>query len=250
MKRRLEQGRPVFGASCSLGSPIVAETLALAGFDYLYFDMQHGLVSFDTLFAMLQAVARSGATPLVRVQRNDSGLIGQVLDAGAEGVIVPMVNTREDAERAAAACRYVPEGNRSWGPFRVALTLGREPEILNREVMCLVMIETAEGVANANEIASTPGVDGVYIGPYDLSLSLGLPAAGGIQPGPQGDAIATIRGACDAAGIICGISGHPIAMTEAGFKLVTIGADASFIQSGAQQVLDLRAPAVEISQAR
>lgn len=243
LRQRLRDGETVVGASCALGSPMVAEILATAGLDYIYVDQQHGLTSFDTLVSILRAIGRTPTATLVRVLSNDAGLIGQALDAGADGVIVPMVNSREEAERAAAACRYAPQGVRSFGPMRAGLLHGRDPVAANERVLCLVMIETAGGVAAAHEIAAVPGIDGVYIGQADLALSLGLEPLVKIQPGIHEDAVGTIGAACDSAGIVRGINGDAAAMAAAGYRLITIGSDMAIVNSGVQQIKERSAQA-------
>ncbi|MBC7724238.1 MAG: hypothetical protein H7146_05750 [Burkholderiaceae bacterium] len=233
LKAKLGRGETAVGLSCALGSAQIAEEFALAGFDYVYIDQQHGMTSQDTLLGMLRAIARSSTTPLVRVAENNAALIGQALDAGAEGIIVPMVNTADDARRAVDACQYHPEGRRSWGPIRARYGLGADPEVVNREVLCLVMIETAEALANVDEIVSTPGVDGVYLGPADLGISLGFaPLAFEQTTEPaQFAAIERIRLACAGADRIMGISGDPGNLSAAGFRMITAGMDAMLIRS-------------------
>lgn len=243
LRRKLEAGGVAHGAAAVLGSPLAAELLAVAGFDYVYLDQQHGLVSLDTLVALLQATARTGCTPLVRVARNDEALIGRALDAGAAGVIVPLVETAAEAERAAAACRYAPRGSRSWGPLRAGDALGSSPEAVNAEVLCLVMVETARGVERVEEIASVPGVDGVYVGAADLALTLGLPPRAGLQEGVHAEAVARIVAACTERGIVAAISGDPAEMAAAGFRMVTLGSDAGFLAAGVRQAVE-RAAAV------
>ena len=161
----IDAGGPAIGLWASIPSPLTAEAVALAGPDYVVADQQHGALEPTTLMAMLQAVAGAGSAPLVRVARNEPFAIGQALDLGAQGVIVPMVESGEEAARAVAACRYAPEGIRSFGALRAGA--GERP-------LCLVMIETRAGLEQVAEIAATPGLDGIYIGPSDLALSLGL----------------------------------------------------------------------------
>ncbi|HVW44314.1 MAG TPA: aldolase/citrate lyase family protein [Amycolatopsis sp.] len=232
LRRLLSSGGTAVGLACHTGDPHTAETLALAGFDYLYLDQQHSAGGLASPVEMLRATARTGTTPLVRVAANDPVLIGRALDAGAEGVIVPMVESAEDARRAAAAAHYPPEGMRSWGPTRSAFGLGPDPATVNREVLCLVMIETAAGVAKAGEIAAVPGVHGVYVGPGDLAVSLGLPPAEGPRHERHRAAVRDICDACQAAGIAAGITGDPRAEVARGFRMVTAGSDIAFLSSG------------------
>lgn len=233
LKATLAGGGTALGLSCALGSAQVAEDFAMAGFDYIYIDQQHGLTSQDTLVGMLRAIARSMTTPLVRVLRNDAGLIGQALDAGAEGVIVPMVETAADAVIAASATRYAPIGTRSWGPLRATHGLGADPATVNGQVLCLVMIESATAVANLDEILAVPGIDGVYVGPADLSVSLGGAPVSMAEATDRAllDAVAAIQLACAAAGKIAAISGDPVALAAQGFTMITTGMDAAMMRA-------------------
>jgi 4-hydroxy-2-oxoheptanedioate aldolase len=230
--RQLVRERPAIGAWCILPSPIVAELMASAGFDFLIFDCQHGSITDSDVHPMLQAVARMPVTPVVRVVGNDPQVIGRALDAGAEGVIVPMVNSAEDARRAAAACRYHPEGTRSWARTRADLFLGSDPAVVNREVLCLVMIETEEAVANAAAIAATPGVDGIFVGPADLGLTLGVSPGAAADNAPLAAALADVVVACHDAGRIPGIAGGT-AYIEQGFRIVTTTSDIGLIRGAA-----------------
>jgi len=237
LRALLARGEPAFGGWCTIGSPFAAEILGHEGYDYICIDCQHGLIHADGMWPMLQAVRATGATPVVRVPCNVTAWPGKALDAGAEAVIVPMVNSREEAERAAAACRYAPEGERSFGPVRSGLLLGDHPPAVNREVMCLVMIETVRAVEAADEICSTPGVDGVYVGPADLAVSMsGSLAAMGSRE--HTDAIEEVRRACARYSIVAGIhtggGAAGRAYAEAGFQMCTLGTDASLLRAAAR----------------
>ena len=199
--------RPSFGAWCVIPGGFTAQILAHAGFDWLCIDMQHGLIGYTEMRAMVQAVRFTGVPVLVRVSANGDGEIMRALDLGADGVIVPLVNTAAEAEAAVGACRYPPAGIRSWGPS--GASIGRESfttEAANRDVVCLVMIETRQGVANADEIAAVAGLDGVYVGPNDLGLSLGLPPLL-IDHGPLlTEAIGGVAEVCQRHGVVAGIA--------------------------------------------
>jgi 4-hydroxy-2-oxoheptanedioate aldolase len=171
LRTMLAAGEPVLGCWCLLADPVVAESLARAGFGCVVVDLQHGLAGPESVGALTEAVELGGAVPLVRVGWNDPLSIGRALDFGAEGVIVPMVSTATEARRAAAASRYPPDGERSHGPVRRKFA---STAAANEDVLCLPMIETAEGLGNVAEIAATDGVDGLFVGPTDLALSLGL----------------------------------------------------------------------------
>jgi 4-hydroxy-2-oxoheptanedioate aldolase len=155
------EGATTLGSWTALNTPVVAESLALVGHDYVCLDQQHGIVNDDSLIASLIAVAAGGAAPLVRVAANETSLISKALDSGAEGVIIPLVNDGLDAERAVRSCRYPPRGDRSIGPIRTAGS-GRTRTFA--EGACIVMAESVSAVDNIDDICSVPGVDAVYVG--------------------------------------------------------------------------------------
>ena len=233
--------RPAFGLWGSIASPLTAELAAAAGFDYVCVDLQHGGADEDRMVSMFEALEARGAVPFARVAYNEPWMVNRVLDLGAAGAIVPLVNTAEEARRAVSGCRFPPHGVRSYGPLRAALTVGSaDPERLAAGALCFVMVETREGLENVEEIAHTRGLDGIYIGPSDLSLGLGR------EPGHGGDvlerAITRIREACAAAGIIAGMhcnGGGAEAKARAadGFRLVTVGVDASIFMAGVSREL-------------
>lgn len=168
--------RPILNCWLSVPSPLVAEVLARQGFDSVCLDMQHGMLDFSDCLGMLQSVGHTGATALVRVPGSDPAIMMKVLDAGAQGIIVPLVDSAAEAAAAVAACRYPPAGGRSFGPTRAALLSGPDYHLrANDEILVFAMIETLPGLENLEEIAATPGLDGIYIGPSDLSYALGLP---------------------------------------------------------------------------
>lgn len=238
------EGRPAFGLWSMLpGSSFGIELLCTARPDYVCVDGQHGLSDLAALIPMLGAVEAAGVTSLVRVPRNDPADIGKALDAGARGVIVPLVNDASEAARAARACRYPPEGERSYGPVRASVVLGtQEPAELGREVSCIVMVETREGLENVEEIASTPGVDGIYIGPADLALSLGLPPNFDVVEPAHAEAVGRIRDACKRHGIAAGIHTASAEVVKkharAGFGMITSGTDATLLAEAARARLD------------
>jgi len=242
LKDRWAQGDVAVGAWCMAGAPYIAEMFAMSGFHYVCLDQQHGLIGYDGLLSSLYAVARTDATPITRVVANDGGLIGKALDAGAEGVIVPMVNLPEEAERAVSACRYYPEGHRSFGSVRGGYTFGTDPAVVNRQVACIVMIETAMGVSHAVDICAVPGVDAVYIGPADLAISLGCSPGLGIQPGVHAEAIQSVLDAClghgVTAGIHCGSAEQGAQCSEMGFGMITVATDIALIRAAAAREFD------------
>ncbi len=234
-------GESSLGVWSNLPDIHLAETLARMGFDWICFDLQHGLMDYGDLTRLLPAICGQPLTPLVRVAANQPEQIGKVLDAGAQGVIVPMVNTAEDAQRAVAACRYPPAGTRSCGPLRDAMIEGFQYlATANEQVACIVMIETEEGLANVEAIAATPGVDAIFVGPMDLCYGLGL-APGDFTNDKFKAAIARILAATKAAGIATGMFGYTAQMANDvlnnGFDFASAGTDVSFFRSGAQQAL-------------
>jgi 4-hydroxy-2-oxoheptanedioate aldolase len=172
-----KQGKPAVQGWCSSGNPYIAEMMGHAGFDAVVIDWQHGVgVGQETISACLQAIGNTDAVPIVRLPRNSPEYISYVLDSGAMGVIVPMVNTYEEAEAAGRSCRYAPRGCRSIAGNRATLAepLDAYVKRANDEVICLVMIETRQALANVEAIAKAPEIDGLYIGPSDLSLDMEL----------------------------------------------------------------------------
>ena len=176
LRARLDEPEALLGGWCTLPTSFAAELVGRSGVDYAVVDMQHGLGSYSDLISMLQAISLAGAVPLVRIPFGDYGLAQRALDAGAMGLIVPMVNNVDLARAAVNACRYPPIGERSFGPIRAKLHLGTDPQWANEQVMCLVQIETREAMSQLDGILDVPGIDGVYVGPADLALSHGLPA--------------------------------------------------------------------------
>src|SRR5215218_9949694 len=238
LKQAWAEDRTAFGLWSVIPSSFSAEIFAKTGVDYVCVDQQHGVVGYDSMVPMFQAIRAEGAAPITRVLSNDPFLIMKALDAGAWGVIVPLVNSAEDAARAVSACRYPPQGIRSFGPVRAAGVIGsRDPEKLGGEVLCLVMVETREALERVDEIAATPGVDGIYIGPSDLALSLGLPPTLEVTEGEHVEAVRRIREACHEHGIAAGIhspSGDwARSHAEAGFDLVTVASDAPLLREAA-----------------
>jgi len=235
-------GEQTLGGWLSLANAHTAEMMASAGFDWVCVDLQHGLVDYDDLLSMLPAISTREVTPLVRVAGNLPYQIMKVLDAGAMGVIVPLVNTRAEAEAAVGACLYPPLGYRSFGPIRAALYGGQGYAAeCNGQVACIVMIETCQAVENVEAIVTTPNLGGVYIGPNDLALSLGLPARGDVDEPVHMQAVETVLQCCKRHGVPVGIHTSSLEWSrrrlEAGFNFVTIGSDAGYVMQGAMASL-------------
>jgi 4-hydroxy-2-oxoheptanedioate aldolase len=242
LKAAWAEGRTAFGLWMTVPGSIGAEIVAGAGVDYVCVDQQHGVIGYDSMVPMFQAIRAEGPAPITRVLSNDPFLIMKALDAGAWGVIVPLVNNAEEAARAVAACRYPPRGVRSYGPVRAAGVIGsRDPEELGGEVLCLVMVETREALDRVEEIAATPGLDGVYIGPSDLALSLRLPPTLDVTEDAHMEAVKGIREACRRSGVAAGIhspSGEWARRhAEAGFDVVTVATDAALLRAAASREL-------------
>ncbi len=245
--------RRTIGCWLSLANTHSAEIMGGLGFDWVCIDLQHGLLDYRDLTHMLPAISTGDATPMVRVPWNEPYEIMKVLDAGAYGVIVPTVNNQAEAERAVAACRYPPDGNRSFGPIRAAVYggYGYAAEA-NRQIACIAMIETAEGVDKVDEIAATPGLDGVYIGPSDLALALGLAPTGDNDHPLHAETVLRIRDAGRARGVATGIHTSSLKYTrrylDLGFNLVTLGSDVGFMTGAARA--GLAAARAGLAQAR
>lgn len=230
----LRTGARVVGASCTIPSSFSAEIVATSGADYIVIDLQHGLASFTDLVHMLQAIGNHSPTPLVRIPHRDLATAQRALDAGAMGIVVPMVETRDEALAAATSCRYAPEGTRSYGPVRARMHIGADPAVANDNVLCFVQVETLEGLEKVAEIASCPGIDGIYVGPADLGLVLNSAPRG--SRGSLDSALERIVQACGEAEITPAIhTGNAPAAAEAfgqGFKMVTVGTDAVALRNG------------------
>ncbi len=242
LKTAWAAGRPTLNGWLQIASPLAAEIMAEQGYDSLTVDLQHGVVDYADAVTMLQAIRARGAVPMARVPWLDPGAIMKMLDAGAYGIICPMISTRAEAERLVSYMRYPPHGTRSFGPARAALVSGGGYfEAANTELVCFAMIETAEAVANIDEIVATPGLDGIYIGPVDLTLGV---TGGRLAPGfdrqepEMVEVITRIVGAAKTAGIRAGIHcGTPEYAARAagwGFDFATVGSDIRFLTAGAE----------------
>lgn len=235
-------GGQTIGCWLSMANTWSAESLARLGFDWVCVDMQHGLIDYSDLTHMLPAISNGDTTPMVRVPWNEPYEIMKALDAGAYGVVVPMVNNREEALRAAEACRYPPRGNRSFGPVRAAMYGGQGYAAqANDQIACMVMIETEDGIANLDEILSTPGVDGAYIGPSDLALALGMAPRGDNDDPKHAATVQQILDACKRHGVAAGIHTSSLEYTqrylEQGFNMITLGSDGGWLMAGAAREL-------------
>ncbi|GLS88620.1 2,4-dihydroxyhept-2-ene-1,7-dioic acid aldolase [Cypionkella aquatica] len=221
---------------CAIPSPVTAEIMGRQGFDLMTVDLQHGLIDYQTALTMLQVLQGLAAPVMARVPWNEPGIIAKVLDAGFAGLICPMVNTVEDAQRLVQATRYAPMGSRSFGPTRANMVFGPGyAKSANTEVMVFAMIETREALGNLDAILSVAGIDGVYVGPSDLGLSLGYEPTLDPTAAEVLDAIATIANRTKAAGRLAGIhTGSPEMIRRAfvqGYDFASLLTDARLFTS-------------------
>jgi 4-hydroxy-2-oxoheptanedioate aldolase len=242
---RLRAPGRALGYWVALDSPVSTERIARLGYDYVTLDAQHGLLGYSGLLAGLMAIDAAGgdSVGMVRVEANDPTYIGKALDAGAGGVIVPLVDSAADAAAAVAAAHYPPAGRRSYGPTRAGLRVGPTPADTDATVVVLAMIETPGGLANIEEICATPGLDGVYVGPSDLRL-----AVGGAHPSDPAvsdvfeAALTTIRETAATAGIAAGIhtpDGDQAARRLAeGYTFATVSSDLAHLEQAARAHLE------------
>ncbi len=245
------RGEQTIGCWLSVANAYTTEAICRLGFDWVCIDLQHGMVDYTDLRAMLPAVSNTDVTPLIRVPWNEPYEIMKVLDAGAHGVIVPMINNRGEAEQAVSACRYPPDGKRSFGPIRAALAsrMGYAKHA-NDQIACLAMIETKEGIANLEEIVTTPGLNGIYVGPADLALALGLPPTGDQPQEEHLEVVKRILDACNAHGLAAGIHTSSLEYAQKylalGFHFVTLGSESGhMIKNAARELAAARGTAEE-----
>ena len=240
-KAKWRRGEVTFGAWLSIPSSYSAEIVAHQAFDWVCIDMQHGVIDYQVAVTMLQAIGTTDATPIVRAPWNDFSIIGKLLDAGAMGVIVPMVNSVDEARAAVSACRYAPIGARSYGPTRAQLYAGADYfDHANDEVACIPMIETKQALAQLDDILAVPGIDAVYVGPADMSITLGLPPR--MDNGGEFEAarIAIAEG-CARHGVTAGTHGNASLAARhvaAGYRMITVYHDV--VALAASAAADLR----------
>ena len=234
--QKWRDGEKSLGAWSNLPDIHLSELLARSGFDWICYDLQHGLMDYSDLTRVLPAITGQPVTPIVRVAANQSDQIGKALDAGAQGIIVPMVNSVHEARAAVDACRYPPQGSRSCGPMRPLLLSGMDYlATANNDIACLAMIETAEGLAAVDHIAAVPGLDGLFVGPVDLCFGLGI-TPGDFGNGKFTAALDAILAACAKHGKFAGMFGYAPELAsqalEQGFVFASLGTDISFMREG------------------
>lgn len=242
-KAQLKAGGRILNGWCSIPSPYIAEALAHVGFDTVTIDLQHGAIDYAAAFSMLQAISTSTATPLARVPWNEPGILMKLLDSGAYGIICPMINTARDAEAFVGACRYAPQGFRSFGPNRVREYAGADyVNHANGEILLLAQIETEEAASNLDAILAVPGLDGIYVGPGDLSLSMGVQPSMAPKDPRVLALMATIRARAAARGLITAVhtDGASTALERyrEGFQFCSMPTDMRLLLNAAKAQLD------------
>ncbi len=243
IKQMMQQGKPVINGWLQIPSTVSTEVMSQQNWDSLTIDLQHGLIDYSNALTMLQTISSTEITPLARVNWNEPGQIMKILDAGSYGVICPMVNNKKEAEKFVQACMYPPDGYRSFGPIRGLIYGGSDyPKHSNDELLKLAMIETKESLENLDEIMSVSGLDGIYIGPSDLSLALGEEP--GFDKNKNTKAYSEICRILEHAkknnifaAIHNGTAEYALNMIELGFNLVTVGSDHISISAQSKSIL-------------
>ncbi len=242
-KQKMLAGKPAFGYALGLGSPLAAEALAQTGIDWILLDNQHGSFGPDSTIMALMAMAHGSATPIVRVARNDYTMIGRLLDEGAMGIIVPMVHTPELAKQAADACRLPPRGTRSFGWGRAGRYGNDYAQWIDDEVFVAIQLESIDAIDNAEAILAVEGVDGVWAGPGDLALSLGIKPWEAADNDKHARALERVVEACrntgKIPGLACGSVEEAKLRAEQGFQFLTAGSDIGFMLAGADAGLTI-----------
>ncbi len=252
LKTAWNDGSTTIGLWLATSDAAAVEPLGEVGYDYICLDLQHGLLDYSDVVPILTALGSSPTIPLARAPWNEPGIIGKLLDAGSMGVIIPMVNSPAEAEQAVAACRYAPQGSRSWGPTRAASALrdtgadgagrGGYHDGANREIACIPMIETKAAVDALEAILDVEGIDAVYVGPADLSISYGLPPASDHPDSAvYQEALAKIVEVSRSRGVVPGIHTVPSLVQhrrEQGFQMITATSNLLAQVAGARDALN------------
>ena len=244
LKELFKSGKPIINSWLAVPSSFSAEVMANQGWDSLTIDMQHGLIDYSNTISMLQSISTTETTPMARVNWNEPGQIMKILDAGCYGIICPMVSNRKEAENFVQACQYPPKGYRSFGPIRATIYGGDDyAKNANEEILKLAMIETKEALEKLDEILDTPNLDGIYIGPADLSLA--VDEEPGFDRSENTRAYKEILRILDGAkkrnllaGLHNGTAEYAQKMINKGFNLVTVGSDSRYIASGSKSDLE------------
>lgn len=246
LARRLKAGETVYSGWCALASPMLTEVLARDGFSAVAIDMQHGLWDLAGAVAGVSAIHAGGAAPIVRVPYGDFATVSRAFDIGAEGVIAPMINTVEDAKKFVAVAKFPPLGERSWGPNR-AMMLGGfadQKDYLrdaNAQTVTLAMIETRTAMSNIDAIAATPGIDVLFVGPSDLSITMSdgkaLDPHSAEVEATLDKIVVAAKKAGKVAGLYCANADRALATAKRGFSFLAIGSDLGFFRDGANAQL-------------
>ncbi|MGQ9462576.1 MAG: HpcH/HpaI aldolase family protein [Candidatus Fervidibacter sp.] len=240
--KKLREGKATVGCWLTIGSPTIATIMSRCGFDWLVIDTEHGAVGYDSMLVCIHEILATETTPIVRVSWNDATLIKRALDAGAMGVLVPMVMNAEEARRAVDAAKFPPKGIRSVGGFIAQLLHGNDyPLAANNQILVAVQIEHIEAVKRANEICAVEGVDVVFVGPNDLAASMGLIGTP-FRENPQWQAavqavLDAANEAGKAAGLQCGTVEEGKERLDQGFRFVAVSSDARFLHLSLKQVV-------------
>ena len=243
LKQIFKEGKAVINGWIEIPNSFSAESMAHQGWDSLTLDMQHGAIDNSDALKIFQAISTTEVVPLARLNWNDPSQIMKMLDFGAYGVICPMVSNKDQAERFVQACLYPPKGNRSFGPTRGFMYGGDDySEHANDEILKIAMIETKQALQELDKIMSTPGLDGVYIGPADLSLAIGeKPGFDKSETSPTYEQITNILKHAKEYDLVAGIHNatpeYAIKMIDIGFQIVTVGSDKIFMNYGAKSVV-------------
>jgi 4-hydroxy-2-oxoheptanedioate aldolase len=225
-----------------LGHPFVAELMAASGFEVLVADHQHAPFGIETALSLVAMVSRTSAVPFVRVSWNDPAEIMKFLDAGALGIICPMVNSAAEARDFVAACRYPPRGIRSFGPTRAGLLYPDYAKQADERIITMAMIETKAGLEHLDEILETPELDGIFVGPSDLNQSLGNGAKlDSLEPDfleILGSIAQKTKAAGKVSGLFCGSSGYALQMQAIGYQFLVLSSDSRLLTASAKQTLE------------
>lgn len=238
-KAKMLEGKPAYGYSLGLGSVVAAEALSNCGIDWILLDTQHGSWGQESIINAFIAMRSASAVPMTRVARNDYTLIGRLLDEGSMGIIVPMVNTVEDARAAADACRLPPVGKRSWGWGGAGHYGADYPDQINAQLFVAVQIESIQAVENCEAIMSVEGIDGCWAGPADMALSMGIDPRDAPNHDAHARALEQVVTACKnagkAPGLACSTPEEAKRRADQGFQFLTAGGDAGFMLAGATE---------------
>ncbi len=245
LARRLRAGETVHTGWCGLASPVVAELIAREGYPAVTLDQQHGMYDMPSTVAGIAAVRMGGAAPIVRIPVGSFAVASRVLDLGAEGIVAPMINTPDDARAFAAATKFPPIGERSWGPIRAATFLGMQPvdylAQANDNVVTFAMIETRAALKNLDAILATPGIDAIFLGPSDMSITLSDGKVLDPHSKDVDKAADQMAAAAQKAGKIVGAyvatPERANELAERGFRFFAIASDLGFLRAGAAAAL-------------